>query len=83
MRSSLAKMQGGEISPLDAESSYQKFRKKLQAFVVEVNDVDDGVRKMSYPTTSFGKMAPDAVSKRGPSPGLRLRLTGGGALTSS
>ena len=34
-------MEGGEISPLDAESSYQKFRKELQAFSLEVNGMDE------------------------------------------
>ena len=73
-------MEGGEISPLDAESSYQKFRKELQAFSLEVNGMDEDERKMCrYRTTSFGKLAAREVSAVWPHATLVVKLHSGAA----
>jgi hypothetical protein len=62
----IATMQKGECSPLDCVKPLSMFKRAVESFVVETNDLDDGVASTSYPAQCLGggKHQPKDLAKR-------------------
>jgi len=62
----IATMQKGECSPLDCVKPLSMFNRAVESFVVETNDLDDGVASTSYPAQCLGggKHQPKDLAKR-------------------